>query len=84
MISEGFHSHELYFFLPDSWAPKAFQANSSLINEHLLWNRRLAHLSKPIFSKLNLGLNEETHDCEICHYSKSARLPFISSFSKST
>lgn len=83
-IGEGFYSYGLYFFLPDFRAPKAFQAISSPINEHLLWHHRLAHPSKYVFSKINLGLNEETHDCEICHYSKSTRLCFTSSLSKST
>ena len=41
-------------------------------------------ISNSIFSKINLGLNEETHDTEICHYSKSTRLTFTSSPSKST
>ena len=31
-----------------------------------------------------MGLNKGTHVCEICHYSKSVRLPFSSSLSKST
>ena len=76
--------NRLYFFLLDFQTPKGFQATSSPINEHLLWHRRLAHPSEFIFSKINLGLNKGIHDCEIFHYSKSVRLPFPSSLSKST
>nr|GEV19962.1 hypothetical protein [Tanacetum cinerariifolium] len=40
------------------------------------------HPSESTFSKITPSLPKGMHNCEICHYSKSTRLPFNSSLSK--
>lgn len=84
MIGEGFLINGLYYFFPDSKSSKCFKATSSSGHEHLLWHRRLGHPSESTFSKITPSLPREMHDCEICHYSKSTRLPFNLSLSKTT
>lgn len=49
-----------------------------------MWHRRLAHPSELVFSKIIPALSKRAHDCETCHFSKSSRLPFNSSLSKTT
>lgn len=82
MIGEGFFLNGLYYFLPERGSSKGFQVVSS--SEHSLWHRRLAHPSELVFSKIIPALSKRAHDCETCHFSKSSRLPFNSSLSKTT
>ncbi|XP_073031147.1 uncharacterized protein [Primulina eburnea] len=63
---------------------KGFQDVSSPITEQYLWQRRLLHPSNNVLSKINRVLPKETVDCDICHFSKSSRLPFNSSLSRTT
>jgi hypothetical protein len=84
MIGEGFHLHGLYYFTHDSQISKGFQAMSTPVNEHLLWHRRLAHPSAAVFNNISPVLPKGTLDCEICHFSKSSRLPFKSSVTQTT
>jgi hypothetical protein len=57
---------------------------STPIHEHLLWHRCLAHPSTSVFNNISPVLPKGTLDCEICHFSKSFRLPFKSSLSQTT
>jgi hypothetical protein len=57
---------------------------STPVNEHLLWHRRLAHPSAAVFNNISPVLPKGTLDCEICHFSKSSRLPFKSSVTQTT
>ncbi|GJY88651.1 retrovirus-related pol polyprotein from transposon RE2 [Tanacetum coccineum] len=82
MIGKGFLINGLYYFFPDHKISQGFQAYISPNNEHILWHRRLGHPSESTFSKITPPLPKGMHDCEICHYSKSTRLPFNSSLSK--
>nr|GEZ66931.1 hypothetical protein [Tanacetum cinerariifolium] len=82
MIGEGFLINGLYYFFPDQKVSQDFQAYISPNNEHILWHRRLGHPSEYTFSKITPCLPKGMHDCESCHYSKSTRLPFNSSLSK--
>lgn len=83
-IGEGFHLHGLYYFSPNSQVTKGFQAISFPIAEQDLWHRRLAHPSNNVLSKINRVLPKGTVDCDICHFSKSSRLPFNPSLSRTT
>jgi hypothetical protein len=84
MIGEGFHLHGLYYFTPDSQISKGFQAMSTPVSEHLLWHHCLAHPSAAVFNNISPVLPKGTLDCEICHFSKSSRLPFKSSVTQTT
>ncbi|GKB83042.1 retrovirus-related pol polyprotein from transposon RE2, partial [Tanacetum coccineum] len=48
----------------------------------LVTKRMIGHPSESTFLKITPTLPKGMHDCEICHYSKSTRLPFNSSLSK--
>jgi hypothetical protein len=84
MIGEGFHLHALYYFTPNSQISKGFQAISAPISKYLQWHHRLAHPLASLFNNISLILPKKTLDCEICHFSKSFRLPFKSSVSQTT
>ncbi|KAL6324487.1 hypothetical protein AAG906_013299 [Vitis piasezkii] len=63
---------------------KGFQASFSSTNKHSLWHQRLGHPSESVFNKIHPSLPKGTDVCDICHYSKSTRLPFNLSLSKSS
>jgi hypothetical protein len=84
MIGGGFHLHGLYYFSPGSRVSKRFQVVFTIFNEHLLWHHRPTHPLTSIFSKITVVLPTWTIDYDICHFSKSFRLPFNSSLSTTT
>jgi hypothetical protein len=84
MIGEGFHLHALYYFTHISQISKGFQVMSASISKYLQWHHRLAHPSASFFNNISPILPKRTLDCEICHFSRSFRLPFKSSVSQTT
>uniref|UniRef100_A0A6N2MZF3 Integrase catalytic domain-containing protein n=1 Tax=Salix viminalis TaxID=40686 RepID=A0A6N2MZF3_SALVM len=82
-IGEGFHLNGLYFFC-ESAVPKGLLTSYSPINNHRLWHLRLAHASDFIVSKIKPNLSKRNYDCETGYYSKSSRLPFTASLSKTS
>ena len=83
-IGEGFQLHGLFYFSSDDRLCKGFQASFSSTNKHSLWHQRLGHPSESVFNKIHPNLPKGTDGCDICHYSKSTRLPFNLSLSKSS
>ena len=83
-IGEGFQLHGLFYFSSDDRLCKGFQASFSSTNKHSLWHQRLGHPSESVFNKIHPSLPKGTDGCDICHYSKSTRLPFNLSLSKSS
>ncbi|RVW48160.1 Retrovirus-related Pol polyprotein from transposon RE2 [Vitis vinifera] len=83
-IGEGFQLHGLFYFSSDDRLCKGFQASLSSTNKHSLWHQRLGHPSESVFNKIHPNLPKGTDGCDICHYSKSTRLPFNLSLSKSS
>ncbi|KAL6322438.1 hypothetical protein AAG906_008093 [Vitis piasezkii] len=83
-IGEGFQLHGLFYFSSDDRLCKGFQASFSSTNKHSLWHQRLGHPSESVFNKIHPSLPKGTDVCDICHYSKSTRLPFNLSLSKSS
>ncbi|RVW28194.1 Retrovirus-related Pol polyprotein from transposon RE2 [Vitis vinifera] len=83
-IGEGFQLHGLFYFSSDDRLCKGFQASLSSTNKHSLWHQRLGHPSESVFNKIHPSLPKGTDGCDICHYSKSTRLPFNLSLSKSS
>lgn len=80
-IGEGFFLQGLYyisgkFLNTKSSAIATFY--SSLI-DYTLWHQHLAHPSKNVLTKLFPHFEKESISCDTCHFSKSTRLPFISS-----
>ena len=67
-----------------SYFLKGFQVNSNLVQDQRLWHQRLAHPSEPILSSLFPSFCKEVTQCDTCHLSKSARLPFSSSSNKTS
>ena len=84
MIGEGFFLHGLYYISQKPQVSKGFQATTNPPHEHLLWHHRLAHPSDSVLSKIKSVQVHESLTCDICHFSKSTRLPFTPSMSKST
>ncbi|RVW45971.1 Retrovirus-related Pol polyprotein from transposon TNT 1-94 [Vitis vinifera] len=83
-IGEGFQLHGLFYISSDDRLCKGFQASLSSTNKHSLWHQRLGHPSESVFNKIHPSLPKGTDGCDICHYSKSTRLPFNLSLSKSS
>ncbi|XP_068344010.1 uncharacterized protein [Pyrus communis] len=82
LIGEGHYLNGLYYFSEDLNVPKGFQVSSNL--EHWLWHQRLAHPSESVLSTLFPSLCKSSLVCEICHLSKSTRLSFNSSMSRTS
>ncbi|XP_038704782.1 uncharacterized protein LOC120000736 [Tripterygium wilfordii] len=80
-IGEGFFFQGLYYLLKDFH--KGFHVNACLASKHKLWHQRLAHPSESILAKIFPNINKNSVDCDICHLSKSTRLSFPSSNSRS-
>ena len=78
-IGEGFFLNGLYYL---SKKPKALQVSFSNASDHHIWHQRLAHPSEKVLSILFPTLSQESKQCEVCHLSKFARLPFNSSVSR--
>ena len=78
-IGEGFFFNGLYYLAKDFKQPKAFQASSCVAQNQHLWHQRLAHPSEKVMSFLFPKLCKDKLQCDVCHLSKFARLPFDSS-----
>ena len=83
-IGEGFYLNVLYYLSKDIQVPKVFQVSSSLAQEQQLWHQRLAHPSEIVLSTLFPNLRKIKNQCDVCHLSKFARLPFTSSMSRAS
>ncbi|KAK9911087.1 hypothetical protein M0R45_035010 [Rubus argutus] len=83
-IGEGFLLNGLYYLSKNSFACKIFQATLGVVQDHNLWHQRLAHPSEKVLSSLFPNLCKEDNQCQICHLSKSSRLPFSSSLSRAS
>ncbi|PRQ60643.1 putative RNA-directed DNA polymerase [Rosa chinensis] len=68
----------------NSFASKVFQASSNLAQDHHLWHQRLAHPSEKVLSFLFPNMHKVANQCDVCHLSKSSRLPFTSSSSRAS
>ena len=81
-IGEGFYLDGLYYISKSNL--RGFQAKLNHIQDNQLWHQRLAHPSSPILSTLFPNLGKDDISCETCHLSKSTRLPFKSSLSRTS
>ena len=84
MIGKGFYLNGLYYLAKDTKDPKVFQVSSSVSQDQQLWHQRLAHPSEKVMSFLFPKLCKDKLHCDVCHLSKSARLPFDSSTSRAS
>ncbi|KAM1063818.1 hypothetical protein ACFX2A_028535 [Malus domestica] len=83
-IGEGFSLNGLYYLSKKFNLVKDPIANLSHAQEYQLWHQRLTHPSEPVMSKLFPNFCKSTHECETCQMSKSTKLPFVSSQSKTS
>jgi hypothetical protein len=79
MIGEGFFLHGLYYVFQHNRVPKSLQTSFKTSYESLLWHRCLGHPSNYVLSKINSISISKPLECEICHFSKSSKLPFNNS-----
>jgi len=78
-IGEDFFLHGLYYFFQHNRAPKSLQTSFKTSYEPFLWHHCLGHLSNYVLSKINSVSISKPLECEICHFSKSSKLPFNNS-----
>ncbi|KAM1954396.1 hypothetical protein ACFX1T_023743 [Malus domestica] len=83
-IGEGFFLNGLYYLSKKFNLVTDPIANLSHAQEYQLWYQRLAHPSEPVMSKLFPNFCKSTHECETCQMSKSTRLSFVSSQSRTS
>ena len=83
-IGEGFYLNGLYYISISSSLSKSLVAASNPPSLQRLWHMRLAHPSFHVLSLLFPSYCKTSHECEICHLSKSTRLAFPISKSRAT
>ena len=83
-IGEGFFLNGLYYVSTSSSFSKGLVAASSPIPSQQLWHRRLCHPSPHVLSMMFPNFCKTSHECDICHMSKSTRLSFPISKSRAT
>ena len=83
-IGDEFYLNGLYYISISSSFSKSLVAASNPSPLQQLWHMRLAHPSFHVLSMLFPSFCKPSHECEICHVSKSTRLPFPISKSRAT
>lgn len=81
-IGEGFFLNDLYYIPTSSSFPKSFLVDS--VSQQLLWHKRVAQPSSHVLSMMFPNFCKSSIDCEACQVSKSTRLPFPISQSRSS
>ena len=74
----------LYYLAKHFKTSKVFQENSSIPQDQHLWHQRLAHPFEKVMPFLFPNLCKDKIQCDVCHLSKSVRLPFDSSLSRAS
>ncbi|BBG96554.1 hypothetical protein Prudu_005393 [Prunus dulcis] len=78
-IGRGHYLNGLYILhqMPSKSTTGVFQASS--YPNGVLWHQRLGHPSDIVLSNMFSSLNNASHGCEVCRFSKQTRLSFSSS-----
>ena len=82
MIGKGVFINGLYYLCKNSSFTRALQVQLKSIDENQLWHRRLAHPFEFVLSKLFSNVSKSHTTCDTCQLSKSTRLPFGNSQSR--
>ncbi|XP_011620466.1 uncharacterized protein LOC105420045 [Amborella trichopoda] len=73
MIGEGHASHALYLINQQN---KALESKGSLNNGNL-WHSRIGHPSNNVLRILFPRISLDSSNCDVCKFSKQAKLPFL-------
>jgi Zn-finger protein len=97
MIGSGESKDGLYYYSAQtnkqcitsnhSFSQPFVSANNTTLPDNVLWHFRLGHLSHSrlalLQSKFPFIVSDSHAVCDICHYAKHRKLPFVNSYSKS-